>query len=113
MRLIRDAAGEHPGGGLTNDGSLLRHDVDLTLRHSLVPVGAAAGDAVGVAGDDHVDLAPADEVEQVIAFGAARTAVGAQVVVDQHLCSARRDYLRNFEVVLSARTLPAVWQVAQ
>lgn len=28
-------------------------------------------------------------------------------------CSARRDYLRNLEVVLSASTLPPVWQVGQ
>lgn len=40
-------ASEHPGGGLTNHLGLLRHDLDLALGHSPVPVGATA--AMGVA----------------------------------------------------------------
>src|SRR5690606_22873326 len=38
---------QHPGGGLTNEVSLVRHDLDLALGHAPVAVGAAA--SVGVA----------------------------------------------------------------
>lgn len=51
-------------------------------------VGEASVQPVGVVGDDHVDLAPADEIEQTLVLGAARTEVGAQVVVDEHLVDA-------------------------
>jgi hypothetical protein len=41
-----------------------------------------------VVGDDHVDLASTDEVQQTLVLGAAGTGVGAQVVVDEHLVDA-------------------------
>ncbi len=69
----------------------------------------------------------AGEGEQRLVLGVARSGAGAQIVADEHLidaplgcfgtpfcsptcgsCSARRDYRRNFDVVLSASTLPPV-----
>jgi hypothetical protein len=153
-------ASQHSGGGFSNHGSLLRHDLDAALGHTPIGVGASAavgvaslcvlvvlgadsftdagglvlgrrpedlgseaaagrvevdvtggdgpdldagggdhlrqldqvGEApvqpVGVVGDDHVDLTSAHEVEQALALGAARSGVGAQVVVDEHFVDA-------------------------
>jgi hypothetical protein len=58
---------------------------DLRQLHQ---VGESPVQPIGVVGDDHVDLTPADEVEQTTVLGTAGTAVGAQVVVDEHFVDA-------------------------